>query len=107
MPSGFAMASGSGSGSLNGWPAYRAAQAYRTWLGLGNLAPSNPAAGAPATPRGVAAFDLRWTVTSIEWKESLAGWIMRLEGDARSAERLLLTGTGTLLLRAPGHGGAA
>ena len=50
-------------------------------------------------------IDLRWTVTSIEWKESLAGWIMRLEGDARSAERLLLSGTGTLLLRAPTPGG--
>jgi len=52
-------------------------------------------------------IDLRWTVTSIEWKESLAGWIMRLEGDARSAERLLLSGTGTLLLRAPRQGGTA
>ena len=51
-------------------------------------------------------IDLRWTVTSIEWKESLAGWIMRLEGDARSTERLLLSGTGTLLLRAPTRGGA-
>jgi hypothetical protein len=45
-------------------------------------------------------------VTGIEWKESLAGWIVRLEGDARSAERLLLSGTGTLLVRAPTRGGA-
>ena len=51
-------------------------------------------------------IDLRWTVTAIDWKESLAGWIMRLEGDARSGERLLLSGTGTLLLRAPTPGGA-
>ena len=51
-------------------------------------------------------IDLRWTVTSIDWKESLAGWITRLEGDARSAERLLLSGTGTLLLRAPTKRGA-
>jgi acyl dehydratase len=51
-------------------------------------------------------IDLRWTVTHIEWKDSLAGWIMRLEGDARSGERLLLSGTGTLLLRAPTAGGA-
>jgi threonine/homoserine/homoserine lactone efflux protein len=51
-------------------------------------------------------IDLRWTVTGIEWKESLAGWIVRLEGDARSAERLLLSGTGTLLVRAPTRGGA-
>ena len=46
-------------------------------------------------------IDLRWTVTSTDWKESLAGWITRLEGDARSGERLLLSGTGTLLLRSP------
>jgi acyl dehydratase len=46
-------------------------------------------------------IDLRWTVTGVEWKESLAGWITRLEGDARAAERLLLSGTGTLLVRAP------
>jgi len=52
-------------------------------------------------------IDLRWTVTSVERKESLAGWIVRLEGDARSAERLLLSGTGTLLLRAPRQGGTA
>jgi len=52
-------------------------------------------------------IDLRWTVTSVEWKASLAGWIMRLEGDARSGDRLLLSGTGTLLLRAPAPGGAS
>ena len=51
-------------------------------------------------------IDLRWTVTSIERKESLAGWITRLEGDARSGARLLLSGTGTLLLRAPTQGSA-
>jgi acyl dehydratase len=46
-------------------------------------------------------IELRWTVTGVDWKESLAGWITRLEGDARSADRLLLSGTGTLLVRAP------
>ena len=46
-------------------------------------------------------IDLRWTVTGVEWKESLAGWLTRLAGDARSGERLLLEGTGTLLVRAP------
>jgi acyl dehydratase len=46
-------------------------------------------------------IDLRWTVTGVDWKESLAGWITRLEGDARSADRLLVSGTGTLLLRPP------
>ncbi len=49
-------------------------------------------------------IDLRWTVTGVEWKESLAGWITRLEGDARSADRLLLSGTGTLLVRSPARG---
>ena len=46
-------------------------------------------------------IDLRWTVIGIEWKERLAGWITRLEGEARSAAGLLLSGTGTLLVRAP------
>jgi acyl dehydratase len=46
-------------------------------------------------------IELRWTVTGVDWKQSLSGWITRLEGDARSADRLLLSGTGTLLLRPP------
>jgi acyl dehydratase len=46
-------------------------------------------------------IDLRWLVTAIEWKSSLAGWVTRLAGDARSGARLLLEGTGTLLVRAP------
>ena len=49
-------------------------------------------------------IDLRWTVTGIEWKKSLAGWITRLEGDARSSSGLLLSGAGTLLLRTPAPG---
>lgn len=44
-------------------------------------------------------IDLRWTVVGVDWKESLAGWITRLEGDARAAPTVLLSGTGTLLLR--------
>jgi acyl dehydratase len=48
-------------------------------------------------------IELRWTVTGVDWKESLSGWVTRLEGDARSADRLLLSGTGTLLLRSPAH----
>jgi len=44
-------------------------------------------------------IDLRWAVTGLERKERLAGWICRLEGDARSARGVLLSGTGTLLLR--------
>ena len=49
-------------------------------------------------------IDLRWTVTGAEWKPSLAGWIVRLEGDARSASGLLLSGTGTILVRTPARG---
>ena len=46
-------------------------------------------------------IDLRWTVTSVERKDSLDGWITRMEGEARAGEALLLSGTGTLLLRLP------
>ena len=46
-------------------------------------------------------IDLRWTVTGIARKDSLDGWITRLEGEARSGETLLISGTGTLLLRLP------
>jgi acyl dehydratase len=49
-------------------------------------------------------IDLRWTVTGVDWKESLAGWVTRLAGNARSPERTLLEGTGTLLVRAPSGG---
>ncbi len=44
-------------------------------------------------------IELRWTVTGLDWKERLRGWITRLEGDARSARALLLEGTGTMLIR--------
>jgi len=44
-------------------------------------------------------IDLAWTVTGVEWKERLAGWLTRLEGDARARETILLSGSGTLLLR--------
>jgi 3-hydroxybutyryl-CoA dehydratase len=49
-------------------------------------------------------LDLRWTVVGVEHKESLNGWITRLEGEARVGETTLLTGTGTLLLRLPKPG---
>jgi acyl dehydratase len=52
-------------------------------------------------------IDLRWTVTGIERKERLAGWIALLEGEARSARGPLLTATGTLLLRLGPPGAAA
>jgi acyl dehydratase len=44
-------------------------------------------------------IELRWTVTAIERKDRLDGWIVQLEGDARSERGLLLSATGTLLLR--------
>ena len=46
-------------------------------------------------------IDMRWTVTALEHKARLAGWIAQLEGEARSARGLLLSATGTLLLRRP------
>jgi acyl dehydratase len=46
-------------------------------------------------------IDMRWTVTALEPKPRLAGWIAQLEGEARSARALLLSATGTLLLRRP------
>ena len=49
-------------------------------------------------------IDLRWAVGGIERKDSLNGWITRLEGDARAGGTLLLSGTGTLLLRLPKPG---
>jgi acyl dehydratase len=44
-------------------------------------------------------IDLRWSVTSLERKDKLNGWIMQLEGEARSPRGVLLSATGTLLLR--------
>lgn len=44
-------------------------------------------------------IDLRWTVVGVERKDKLNGWITRLEGEARSARGVLLSATGTLLLR--------
>ncbi|MEP7303620.1 MAG: MaoC family dehydratase [Caldimonas sp.] len=46
-------------------------------------------------------IELRWVVTGIERKDKLAGWIARLEGEVRSGDTPLLSGTGTLLLRLP------
>ena len=44
-------------------------------------------------------IELRWTVTAVDRKDKLAGWIVQLEGEARSARGLLLGATGTLLVR--------
>lgn len=44
-------------------------------------------------------IDLQWRVDALEPKPRLAGWLTRLEGEARSARGLLIGGSGTLLLR--------
>ena len=46
-------------------------------------------------------IELRWTVTAADHKARLAGWITQLAGEARSGETLLLSGTGTVLVREP------
>ena len=46
-------------------------------------------------------IELHWTVTAIETKPRLEGWIARMEGEARSVRGLLMSATGTLLLRRP------
>ena len=40
-----------------------------------------------------------WTVTAIERKDRLDGWIVTLDGEATSVRGPLLSGKGTLLLR--------
>jgi len=40
-----------------------------------------------------------WTVTAIERKDRLDGWIVTVEGEATSVRGPLLSGKGTLLLR--------
>lgn len=44
-------------------------------------------------------IDMHWRVTSLERKERLDGWIARLEGEAISVRGVLMSATGTLLLR--------
>lgn len=46
-------------------------------------------------------IDLRWTVSALDHKPRLGGWITHLEGEVRSGETLLLSGTGTILVREP------
>ena len=46
-------------------------------------------------------IELRWRVTALHRKDRLDGWIAQLEGGASSARGLLLSATGTLLLRIP------
>ncbi len=41
---------------------------------------------------------LRWTVTSVQRKDKLRGWIAQVEGDASSSRGTLIVITGTLLL---------
>lgn len=44
-------------------------------------------------------IDMRWTVTGIERKDRLDGWVVRAEGEACSTRGVLLSATGTLLIR--------
>ena len=44
-------------------------------------------------------MDLHWIVAEVVRKESLRGWITRLDGEARSARGLLLAARGEVLLR--------
>ncbi len=44
-------------------------------------------------------MDLRWTVAEVVRKDSLRGWITRLDGEVRSARGLLLASRGEILLR--------
>ncbi len=43
-------------------------------------------------------IELRWTVIGAERKEKLRGWIVTLEGEARSERGPLIVATGTLLV---------
>ncbi len=43
-------------------------------------------------------IDLRWTVTSVERKDKLRGWIVLLSGEAGSVRGPLIVATGTLLV---------
>ncbi len=44
-------------------------------------------------------IDMRWSVTGVERKDRLDGWLVRLEGEASSVRGVLMSGTGTLLIR--------
>jgi acyl dehydratase len=50
-------------------------------------------------------IELHWTVTAVEPKSRLDGWIARMTGEARSRRGLLTSASGTLLLRRPAEGG--
>ena len=44
-------------------------------------------------------LSLRWTVDEIAWKASLAGHVVRAQGEVRTPRGLALAGTATLLVR--------
>jgi len=44
-------------------------------------------------------MDLTWTVREVVRKDTLRGWVVRLDGDARSARGVLLSVQGEILLR--------
>jgi acyl dehydratase len=45
--------------------------------------------------------ELAWTITAVEWRASLAGWIIQVEGGAHSGGKLCVVARGTLLVKAP------
>jgi acyl dehydratase len=45
-------------------------------------------------------IELAWTITAVEWRESLAGWITQIEGGARAGELPCVVARGTLLVKA-------
>jgi acyl dehydratase len=51
-------------------------------------------------------IEMRWTVTSVERKDRLDAWIVQLEGESRSSRGVLMSATGTLLLRAASAAGS-
>ena len=44
-------------------------------------------------------IELRWTVASVERKDRLEAWIVKLEGEARSVRGVLVSATGSVLVR--------
>jgi acyl dehydratase len=46
-------------------------------------------------------IELQWTVTAVEWRESLGGWITQIEGAASCDGVACVVARGTLLVKAP------
>ncbi len=44
-------------------------------------------------------IELSWAVTAVEWQSGLGGWIVQLDGEARSGDMVCVVARGTVLLR--------